>query len=498
MAGTSARLVAGRICGARLPLAVALAATAVVVGVIAGCGSAGQAGSAAKASAPNIVVVMTDDQDTASLSAMNNVQRDLVDRGVSFANNFVTTSECCPSRATFLTGQYSHNHGVLSNDPPYGFPALDGSNTLPVWLQTAGYQTAYFGKYLNGYGDPADPNAGREVPHGWGDWHGLVGQTAFQMYRYVLNENGNLNRYGRTTRDYQTDVLARKADRFVSTASAHAPFFMVVAPLAPHQEGPLETRPRFTRDPRPAPRDRGKFATRPVPTPPSFDERNVSDKPAVVRRRISATRKTVESPTLVADYRGRLESLLAVDRMVGRLIDALRRTGRLSNTVIIFTSDNGFLLGQHALTGKNLPYEESVRVPLVIRGPGFPAGQTRDALVANIDLAPTISDLAGASPGLEMDGTSLLPVANGARRLRGRAIGLELLDKKEQYTAIRTSRFVLVEYLKSGRWELYDLSHDPYELLNVYGEPRYASTVSRLLPRIRALANCAGAACGQA
>ena len=217
MAGTSARLVASRIFATRLPLAVGLAATAVIAGVIAGCGSAGKA-SSARPAAPNIVVVMTDDQDTASLSVMKNVQRELVDRGVSFSNNFVTTSECCPSRATFLTGQYSHNHGVLSNDPPYGFGALNGSNTLPVWLQAAGYETAYFGKYLNGYGDSVDPNGGREVPPGWGDWHGLVGQTAFQMYRYVLNENGNLNRYGRGPGNYQTDVLARKADRYVANA----------------------------------------------------------------------------------------------------------------------------------------------------------------------------------------------------------------------------------------------------------------------------------------
>ena len=193
-----------------------------------------------------------------------------------------------------------------------------------------------------------------------------------------------------------------------------------------------------------------------------------------------------------------MESLLAVDRMVGRLIETLRRTGRLENTVVIFTSDNGFLLGQHGLTGKNLPYEESVRVPLVIRGPGFPVGQTRDALVANIDLAPTISALAGAAPGLEMDGASLLPVASGARAFRDRAIGLELLDKKEQYTGIRTRRYVLVEYLHSSSWELYDLRRDPYELRNAYGEPRYAPVVARLQARLRALANCVGAACRQA
>ena len=247
MAGTSARLVASRIFATRLPLAVGLAATAVIAGVIAGCGSAGKA-SSARPAAPNIVVVMTDDQDTASLSVMKNVQRELVDRGVSFSNNFVTTSECCPSRATFLTGQYSHNHGVLSNDPPYGFGALNGSNTLPVWLQAAGYETAYFGKYLNGYGDSVDPNGGREVPPGWGDWHGLVGQTAFQMYRYVLNENGNLNRYGRGPGNYQTDVLARKADRYVANAPGDRPFFMVVRSARPASGGtagdPGEVHPR--------------------------------------------------------------------------------------------------------------------------------------------------------------------------------------------------------------------------------------------------------------
>jgi arylsulfatase A-like enzyme len=477
----------------RLLPAVAVAASAGIVVVAVG-GSLDTVNSAGP-NAPNVVVVMTDDQDTASLSVMKNVRRELVDRGVTFANSFVTTPECCPSRSTFLTGQYSHNHGVLSNEPAYGFQALDGSNTLPVWLRAAGYQTAYFGKYVNGYGVPADSDAGREVPQGWGEWHGLVGQTAFRMYRYVLNENGALHRYGRGPGNYQTDALGRKADSYLSRAPRDRPVFMVLAPLAPHQEGPLESWARVTRDPRPAPRDRGTFARRHPPKPPSFDERNVGDKPAVVRRRIEVTRRTVESPALVAYYRGRLESLLAVDRMVGRLIETLRRTGRLENTVVIFTSDNGFLLGQHGLTGKSLPYEESVRVPLVIRGPGFPAGRTRPAPVANIDLAPTISDLAGVLPGLEMDGISLLPVARGARPLRGRAIGLELLDKSKRYTGIRTRRFVLIQYLKRGDWELYDLKRDPYERRNAYGQPRYAPVVSRLKARLRVLRTCAGAAC---
>ena len=478
----------------RLPLAVTLAASAGIVVVTAGCGSLDTVNSAGP-NAPSIVLVMTDDQDIASLAVMKNLQRELVDRGVTFANSFVTTPECCPSRATFLTGQYSHNHGVLSNNPPYGFPALDGSNTLPVWLQAAGYQTAYFGKYVNGYGVPADSDAGREVPQGWGEWHGLIGQTAFRMYRYVLNENGVLHRYGRAPGNYQTNVLARKADGYLSRAARDRPVFMVVAPLAPHQEGPLDSWARVTRDLRPHPRDRDTLARRHLPKPNSFHELNVGDKPAVVRRRIAVTRGTVESPTLAAYYRGRLESLLAVDRMVGRLIETLRRTGRLENTVLIFTSDNGFLLGQHGLTGKSLPYEESVRVPLVIRGPGFPAGRTRAAPVANIDLAPTISDLAGILPGLEMDGISLQPVASGARPLRGRAIGLELLDKSQRYTGIRTRRFALIQYLKGGEWELYDLRRDPYERRNAYGEPRYAPFVSRLKARLRVLQTCAGAAC---
>lgn len=474
-----------------LPLALGIL---VALGLGAALSERGGARPVAAPDAPNIVVVMTDDQNTGSIAVMPITRRLLAARGVTFDNNFVTTSECCPSRATLLTGQYSHNHGVLSAGSGYGFQALDSSNTLPLWLQAAGYQTAFFGKYLNGYGDASEGGQYHLVPPGWNDWHAFVKHTAYQMYGYSLNNNGGVDRYGYSRPDYQTNVLSRKAQRYISTAHSPRPFFMVVAPLAPHLEGVLDGRAGVRRNPRPSPRDLGAFAGRPVPTPPSFDEANVSDKPPPVQARIAKTRPGVRSPALAAIHRGRLESLLAVDRMVGGLVASLRRSGQLDNTVIVFTSDNGFMLGQHGLTGKSFPYEESVRTPLVIRGPGFPANQSRSALIANIDLAPTIVDLAGAGAGLEMDGRSLLPIAAGASG-GDRAIGLELLTKKHRYVAVRTRRYMLARYLADGSLELYDLRRDPYELRNVSADPGYSGVLRRLEARLRVISACAGASC---
>ena len=456
---------------------------------------------------PNVVVIMTDDQDPASMKVMGTVERQLVANGVTFANNYATTPQCCPSRVSFETGQYAHNHGVLDRHPPHGgYPAFAAQprlmdNALPVALHDAGYRTAYIGKYLNGYGIPdyggtRSPGLRRYVPPGWDRWYVPIDHTEYRMYGYRLNENGRLRSYGGAPADYQTDVFARKATAFLrASATQRQPFFLTVGTVAPHLEsrvnpiGPHEQ----GRDPRPAPRDLGRFAHRALPRPPSFNERNVSDKPSFVRKRPRLD--GVHIARLRTIYRSRLESLLAVDDLVRGVIHELRVTGQLDRTYVVFTSDNGFLLGQHRLKGKSKVYEESVRVPLVIRGPGLRQGEVRNQLSANIDLAPTILDATGVRPRLRMDGISLLPLARDPAVGRNRSLVLEYLVRPDGFAAVRTANgFVYTEYL-DGERELYDLNTDPYELNNLAGKPGDAALQARLARALAALRHCAGRAC---
>jgi N-acetylglucosamine-6-sulfatase len=480
-----------------------------LVGMTAvGLGLVHEAG-VARSSRPNVLVVMTDDQDPASVTVMNAVERELAARGVTFANNYATTPECCPSRVSFETGQYVHNHGILTRHPPRGGyqgfaaqPALI-KNALPVALQGAGYRTGYVGKYLNGYGildygGVRSPGIRRHVPPGWDRWYVPIDHTEYRMYDYRLNENGTPRSYGTAPSDYQTDVYARKAQAFVrESAHQSQPFFLTVAPLAPHLENPRIAGPHeHGRDPRPALRDLGRFGHRPLPRPPSFNEPNVSDKPAFVRK--TPRLDSAEIGTLRTEYRSRLESLLAVDDLVRGLVDRLRAAGELDNTYIVFTSDNGFMLGQHRRHGKHAVYEESVRVPLIIRGPGLPAGQVRKQLAANIDLAPTILGATGVRPRLEMDGISLLPEARDPAADGSRSLVLEYLVGRRGYSAVRTpDGFVYVDH-RYGEPELYDLNRDPYELHNLAGEPAAAALQAELARRLAALRNCAGEACNSA
>ncbi len=443
---------------------------------------------------PNVVVVLTDDQDSRSLSVMPEVRRRLSNRGVTFENSFVTYSLCCPSRTTLLTGQYAHNHRVLANDPPHGgYPAfrrkVPASRTLPVYLHRAGYRTAYVGKFLNFYG-VAHP---REVPKGWDQWRALKGGSEHDMYGYTLNSNGHLHTYGSRPSDYQTDVLSRQADRILRHSARHRrPFFLVLAPGAPHDEPDRLFGPSPHRNPRPAPRDLNRFNHRRLPRPPDFNEPKIGDKPPFLRPHRLHHNDIRGLTTL---YRSRLESLLAVDDAVGKLIRTLRRTGELDHTVVIFTSDNGYLLGQHRQVGKELPYEESMRVPLIVRGPGFPSGARRRQLVANIDLAPTITALARAPGRRRMDGISLVPLARHPARGRRRDILFERSRfEGRPFAAVRTRRYVLVKWGGGGR-ELYDLKRDPYELRNRAGSRAYATARQALLPRLGALRDCRRKGC---
>jgi N-acetylglucosamine-6-sulfatase len=453
---------------------------------------------AARRARPNVVVVMTDDQRADDLSVMHKTRRLLKRRGTTFTNSFVTYSLCCPSRVTLLTGQYAHNHGVGDNDPPHGgYPAflrkVNAKHTLPVYLHQAGYRTGLVGKLMNSYG-VAHP---RQIPRGWDYWQALTMGTDHWMYGYTLNANGRLNTHDGRPSDYQTDVLSRRADRFVRRSShGRRPFFLLLATGAPHEE-PVFFDASPHRNPRPAPRDLNRYQHKRPPHPPSFNERLIRDKPPFLHPpRLTSKEKR----SLIRLYRSRLESLLAVDDAVKRLARTLRRTGELRNTVIIFTSDNGYLLGEHREHGKELPYEESMRVPLIIRGPGFPHGARRSQLAANVDLAPTIVDVAHAPGRRRMDGTSLVNLARNPAHGRRRDILFERSRSEGRaFTSVRTARYVLTRYAgaknpRAGS-ELYDLRRDPYELSNRADSDAYARVRKSLLPRLRALRDCKRGAC---
>ena len=358
---------------------------------------------------PNIVFILADDQDTESMPFMPQLKSLLADQGATFTRNFVTTSLCCPSRASILTGQYPHNHGALSNAPPAGGFATFLANgkesvTVAPMLKAAGYRTIFLGKYLNGYpnGDPA------HVPPGWDDWHADWGTgspgvpDSGDYYDYLMNDNGVLTQYDHGAQDYLTDVLTQKAVAAIQAAVAKGPepFFLYVAPPAPHT-------PAFRAD-----RHVGFFSDAYAPRVPSFDEADVSNKPGWLQDFPLFTTRVEQRIDFL--YKDRLAAMLAVDDMVGKILQELNADGRLANTFVLFTSDNGFLIGPHRFPrGKEAPYEESIRVPLVVRGPGVPTGQALDPLVANIDFAPTFAEWAQAVGADAMDGRSFASLLRG-------------------------------------------------------------------------------------
>jgi N-acetylglucosamine-6-sulfatase len=462
---------------------------------------------------PNIIFVLTDDLDYASAQQMPEIGSSLIEGGTSFENAFVSHPVCCPSRATILTGLYDHNHGVKTNAPPDGgfekfLSEGHEENTMGTRLQEAGYQTAFFGKYLNHY-TQADPT---HVPPGWDEWYGKLDEQ--KLYDYRINENGTEVSYGSDTDDFFTDVLSGQATDFVRRAASDAagrPFFAYVAPTAPH--GPAT----------PAERHEGAFANEEVPRPPSFDEEDVSDKPPPIGNAQRLSEEDVSN--IDAYYRQRLESMLAVDEMVGSLVEELEAAGELENTFIFFTSDNGWFQGEHRVrSGKNRPYEESARVPLFVRGPGVPAGSKMDALALNTDFAPTFADLAGVE--FPADGRSLAPLLNGEEPTSWRsAVLLERLPVEEgggggkgkgkgkgktgpggvpkgpsggspAFEAVRTEAHKYIEY-DNGEAELYDLANDPYELENVYGTAD-PSLLEDLEAKLDALKSCSEEGCREA
>jgi N-acetylglucosamine-6-sulfatase len=463
---------------------------------------------------PNIVMLMTDDQTVDDLAAMPATRRAFVRRGVTFQNSIVSYPVCCPSRATYLTGRYAHNHGVMGLYlPTGGYARFNDQDALPVWMERAGYHTAHIGKYLNGYGTDRPAI----VPPGWSEWYGAVDPATYRMWSYTLNENGRQVTYGAPGEEspalYQTDVYRDKAiDVIRRNSHVGRPFFLSVAFLAPHHEE-ASIRARTGVTVRAAPRHRGRFASLTLPPGHGFNELDRSDKPKFMRR--FPVLDATAIGRITAEYRARRESLLAVDEAVAAIVRELKAQGVLDSTYLLFTSDNGYLLGQHAVpSGKMLAYDPSSRVPLLMRGPGLRSRTASLEPVANVDLAPTILDLASAKRvgGAPIDGRSLVRFArNPALRTDRpllletgglRATSLEPEDDKgtvpvrtiRTYRAVRTERWLYVVY-RSGERELYDLIDDPFQLHSRHNDPRYAATRRALRRELDRLATCRGRIC---
>ncbi len=400
---------AGRKAAVAVSLALLLIALAHLLG---GVGASSAAAAQQAQERPNIVLLESDDQTQEQMRFMPLTEQMIGGRGATFPTNLAVWPLCCPSRATLFTGQYPHNHGVLGNKgAPYGgFQRFNNKTAMPVWLSNAGYYTAHIGKYLNGYEE--SPIG---VPPGWSEWHGS--KDTYKYYGYDLFEDNQWVEYGSEQEDpdapaqpntYSTDVYTDKAVQIIDQrAPSDQPFFLSVGYLASHGGGP-QNRPdgspaTCSKSAKPAVQDLGTLSSQPMPEPPNFNEKNVKDKPAAIRELSPLGSTSIER--IQKRYWCRAESLLDLDRGVRTIINELRATGELDNTLVIFTSDNGFFGGEHRIpTGKNRVYEEAVRVPLMMRGPGIPRDETVKEMSANIDLAPTIADVAGATPLVKVDG----------------------------------------------------------------------------------------------
>jgi N-acetylglucosamine-6-sulfatase len=476
-----------------------------------GYGPGGTASTASAVQRPNIVFVLTDDLDWSLVTAqyMPHVI-DLERRGESFDHYIVSDSLCCPSRSSIFTGLFPHDSGVYTNTGAdggyYAFthhkPNLE-TRTFAAATQQAGYLNSMMGKYLNGYGEPAMTT---RIPPGWSDWH--VAGNAYPEFNYDLNENGAVVHYGpgpppaRNAANYLTDVLAVRATAFIDrAATAHRPFLMEVGTFAPHRP--------YT----PAPRNRHDLPGLKAPRDASFNAANVNPPDWLGKRR-KLTRGQVAK--IDGEYRRRAQAVEAVDRLLGLVEARLSARGLANNTYIVFSSDNGYHMGQHRLLpGKETAFDTDIRVPLIIAGPGVPAGKVVSQVVQNVDLYPTFLQLAGRKPPASVDGHSLVPLLHPGARVMWPTAALiehhgpsdvsdpdfengELGGNPSPYEAIRISNgqlgnAVYVEYARTGKREYYDIDKDPYERDNIY-KLLSPGKRARLHAMLLGLERCHGAA----
>ena len=487
--------------------------------------------AAAPPKRPNVLVIETDDMRADDLRFMPNVRRLIKQRGLSFENSFAPDPLCAPSRASFLSGQYAHNHHVYTHQEPYGFAAFEDQQSIATVMHGAGYQTGLVGKYLNGYGEQylrSDKSSLRYIPPGWDQWYAgsdhlwdfdspnYAGGT-YSYNKLVQNINGTIHSF---PKQYSTDVVAEQARGVIDgfEKKSRAPWFVWWTPTAPHHGLPRESD-----DPAPTRRRDGQFSEWDTPGRPNwvkgrFDsqithgagaptsgsaEEDTSDKPYYLRKQPELTQAEKDAETNVT--RQRAESLFALDVQIRQTFRHLRKLHQLRNTVIVFTSDNGYYLGEHLRrTGKVNLHEPSLRVPLLVVGPGVPHGRRYDP-VTTVDLAPTFAAYAGtAMPGA--DGSSMLPTISGdqgwdravvtegmmgfGRYGEKFALGRSPLDTR----GLRLGRWKLTRY-STGEAELYDLKADPLELNNLARVTAYAGTLRQLERLYDRYHDCRGDQC---
>lgn len=431
---------------------------------------------------PNVVLITADDMAPTDLRWMPWTWRLVGRNGVELTSFLSNHPICCPARAEILTGQHGHNNGVHDNDGSYGgYQALrDPADNVGAWLRRAGYRTAFVGKYLNGWEEAPRPEAG------WTAFNPLL-HGVYRYYDFTLYRDGSPKRMRGT---HSNEVIGRFTRTYVERFSrTGSPFFVWASPIAPHNR----LSDAGWRPPAAVKRHRRLFDDLVPPSldHPAFNERDVSDKPPYV-----AGRGPMPLDRARIDHRWRVRSLQSLDEQVRRIVRTLRATGELSETYVFFTSDNGYLLGEHRMHGKNLPYEESLKVPLLVRGPGLGGGAVRTAQYGLVDLAPTFLDIADASPGnRRMDGRSMLgTLRSGGGGYRDYLIQAGTHDVPWWWRGVRSNRFVYVRYT-SGFEELYDLRADPAQLRNVATASAYAAVRDRFAARLDQLATCSGTAC---
>lgn len=489
---------------------------------------------------PNVLMIMVDDMRTDELQWMPHVQRLLAKEGVTFTNGFSGFPLCCPARASVLTGQLPHNHGVWSHEPPWGFSSLVDTDTVPVWLQRAGYHTTYLGKYLNGYGIQPEPGeqsgtSTQYVPPGWDLWRGSIDGGLAPDHEYdggtyrfrdtTLNDNGD--GYVSLQGEYQTTAYARLTrEQLKASAEEGKPFFSYISFTAPHHGLPHEPDdPPDMKTPARPKRIRGQFDEH-LTKAPGTDWRDPdrSDKP----RRMKRTYDDDMRAQILELARQRAESLYVVDEAVKKIVRGLRENGQLDNTLIVFTSDNGYFLGEQGEPqGKVLPYDPSLRVPVLVRGPGIPAGEVRSDPFLSTDYAPTFADLGDAAAGPEVDGVSLLDVArlgdDSADGTWSRVVLTETtpteaarkaLESEQpigarqtevmlgKVTGIRTSRWLYTEWQpEPGERrpgilvELYDVRADPDEYVNLAVDGEHQEIVDAFHELLASARTCVRESC---
>lgn len=506
---------------------------------------------------PNIVFVQADDAIVTDIPYMPNVRRVLQRGGTSFGNNIAPYPLCGPARASLLTGQLAHNNDLLSNfrSNEGGYlkfkeqpGKLNQRNSLGPWLHQAGYRTGMVGKYLNEYGAESHT----DVPPGWDRWAALLDNSTYDYFNYAINVDGKVQYHGdkdyadaqlnfahmgatdtptsfaellasahaafdpydyfgtQDEKQYSMDITGDIASKFVKkSAPSKKPFFLYYAPPGPHAEDTNHfqgLRPGAPDpDPRPPVRYAHTFDNISLPQTPSFNEADVTDKAENLKNTPLLTEGQIA--TMTDSYRGRLGALRSVDDQVGKIIKDLKKAGEYRNTYFIFNSDNGYMQGQHRLrSSKFLPYEYSARIPALISGPGIRKGQTITRQSMDVDMTPTVLDMANARPGRRMDGVSLLPAAEGKKKLPARDIPLEAIRPLFLFTTpitafdlpyygVRTSRYKYIHWSFSGtNIELYDLKTDPDELKNLAADPAYSSLVDKLEAKASSLRTCRGTA----